>query len=495
MNHISIKPLIALVVLALLAAACVAQPRDDTSQAAQPTTSEPQPEAEVETEGSVEDEVEAEGSVASDTEVLGVAQEAPDSDGESPDEGETAIELEFAGQVLEVTGPEISESNWAAIQRALNVFAAQTGAEVIYTGLGDWEAEMAVRINAGRAPAVSIFPHPSLVAEFASSDSIVRLPREVTSVVANAWARAHLEAGNIDGAQFAVPVDAGLSSAIWFDTNVFGAGGYTVPQSVTELETLTEIMIRDGIVPWCLAGDADGDLGSVFSKWVEAIVLSDHGQEVYDQWVAGEIGFSDFRIVGSMSTVRNLWTTPGAVNGGVELILDPNAASPADLHASFLAGECAMTLQDAEFARGLPGDADHLDWFAFPSSAGDGAAIIDGGHVAAFTATPAALALVAFMASADYAQIRQRAQRSVAGNRHSSFSTANGQVDRSLWSDRNAEFIEFLATVEAVRPEAFAVLTNDADASALSSQATAFIRFQLTGEDFAGALDAARPAQ
>lgn len=491
-NHNWIKLIMALVVTVVVAVACSAQPGagDQVSNgAAEETTSEQASDEQVDANSGESSDVDE----VPDTEVLGIDQEAPAAESGDDVDGDDAaeVEREFAGQVLEVTGPEISPGSWNAIQRALDVFGGQTGAEVIYTGLGDWEAEMAVRIEADRAPAVSIFPQPNLITEFASNGSIVELPDEVTSAVADAWAPAHLEAGNDGGTQFAVPVDAAVASAVWYDTNVFGAGGYSVPETVTELEQLTNVMISDGVVPWCIASDASSDVGAVFSNWVEAFVLSDHGRDVYDQWTVGAVAFSDPRIVGTLAQVRNLWTTPGAVHGGLELVTSGNGDEAADL----VARNCAMTLQDADFARDLPADAEHIDWFAFPASGDDGGVIVDGRHVAAFSNTPAALALVEFMASADYAQLRQSAQRSVIGNRHSSFSTANAAVDLSLWSDRNAAFVEFLTTVDAVRPDVSNVLANQIDTTVFTTQATAFVSFQITAGEIAGALDAARQAQ
>lgn len=397
-------------------------------------------------------------------------------------------ELEFAGEVLEVTGPETEPASWNAIQAALNVFGERTGAVVTYTGLVDWESEMSARLAVEMAPNVSIFGDPVLLAEFAESQTIRPLFNGMAATFEAEWGEQFLNLGAVDGQPYAVPVDAELESIIWFDTNVFGAGGYSEPATVSELQALTQVMISDGIVPWCVGTAAESAPVSIFGDWTKSFVLANHGSEVYDQWVRNEVPFSDARVVGSMQQVLDLWRVPGAVNGGFAAI----ATTPALPAQDLLSRQCAMVHGPSGFATELPEDIGHIGWFPFPAADEEATAIVDGGLAAAFDASPPTQALLSFMGSSEFANARQVAQRESVGGGISGLTTGNSGVDGELWSDSGVGFNAFLAGADVVRFDAFES-TPSRVRDAFFVQETALLDLRITPFDAAAQVDAVWP--
>ena len=195
-----------------------------------------------------------------------------------------------------------------------------------------------------------------------------------------------------------------------------------------------------------------------------------------------------------MQQVLDLWSVPGAVNGGFAAI----AAQPASPVDELISRNCAMVRQSSRFAAELPeavllsGDAGHIGWFSFPGGSEDAAVIITGGMAAALDATPPTQALLSFMGSSEFANARQVAERAAVGGALSGFTTGNSGVDRELWSDSGADFNEFLSQLDAVQFDASATMPSEVQ-DTLSAQETALLSGGTSTVDAAVLIDAARP--
>jgi alpha-glucoside transport system substrate-binding protein len=95
--------------------------------------------------------------------------------------------------------------------------------------------------------------------------------------------------GNVYGFFFKMAV----KSLVWYNPQALYATGYAVPDSWNELMYLSEQLAATGVTPWAIgleSGEASGWPGT---DWIEDIMLRTAGPEVYDQWVAHEIPWTD----------------------------------------------------------------------------------------------------------------------------------------------------------------------------------------------------------
>src|SRR5690606_30042692 len=96
---------------------------------------------------------------------------------------------------------------------------------------------------------------------------------------------------------------------IWYSPSEFATKGVDIPETWDELLDLTATLAEDSSAtyrPWCVgfgSGDATGWPGT---DWVEDLVLRTAGPEVYDQWVAGEVRFSDPQIKAAFEEVEKI---------------------------------------------------------------------------------------------------------------------------------------------------------------------------------------------
>ena len=474
------KLVAALLALSMLAAACGSD--DDTGSGddgsdALAAAQEAQAEAEAAADAA---QAEADAAQSALDDASGEAQEA----------------LPFAGEIVRITGPERSPEEWGALQEALDIFAAESGMTIIYTGSADWEGEINVQLAAGNPPDISMFPQPGKLADFARDGLVVSLPDASLDVISPNWGAAPLSFGNVDGAQYGVPVKNTLKSLVWYKPAVFDAGGYAIPETWEELLALTDTMIADGVTPWCVGIESGQATGWTFTDWTEDLMLRFNGGEAYDQWVAGELAFSDPSVVAIFDEILGLWNTPGAVfAGGGSIASSHFASDPAE---GLAAEDCAMVRQASFFSGFLPeGVSDEVAVFYFPSI-GDGSRPVlgSGTLAAAFQDRPAVWAVMEYLGSGEYANARQVAQQNLKGGEGqlSGFNSSNLNLDRSLWEPLEASFIEILQSAEVFRFDGSDLMPADVGAGSFWTEATAMVNGEKTAAEAAAAIDASWPA-
>jgi len=367
----------------------------------------------------------------------------------------------LAGTTVTVFGPESSDTEAGAFQAALDLFAAANGMTISYTGARDFSDQINVQVAGGNPPDIGILPQPGKLADFARSGDLVPLTDDITSLVQSTTPEGLWQLGNVDGVQYGIPTKADLKSLVWYRPTLFAEKGYAVPESWDELKALTDEMIANGDTPWCVGIDSGGGAtGWPFTDWTEDLVLRFYGGEVYDEWVAGPnnggIGFSDERIVTVFDEIRNLWDTPSATyaaGGSIATTLFGDNAPPlAD-------GTCLMHRQANFFASFFPADTvygpDGVDVFYFPPVSADIRPVLGGGvYPVAFQDRPEVLAVMEYMATAEYANARQRLQKLANGGAAdtiSGFLSPHADADQSLWTPLEQSFNSILQNAELFR--------------------------------------------
>jgi len=414
------------------------------------------------------------------------------------DEAQAAVDdvpevLQFAGQVVRISGPERSAEEWNALEAGMVPFEEATGAEVIYTGSADWEAEINVQLAAGNPPDISSFPQPGKLADFAREGHVLPLRADVLEAIQVDWAQSHIDFGLVDGEFYGVPVKTDLKSIVWMKPTVFDANGYDIPQTWDELLALTDTMIADGITPWCIGIESGQATGWTFTDWTEDLMLRFYGGEVYDQWVANELPFSSPEVTQVFQEILDLWNTPGAVFASGGSIASTHFASgPAE---GLVAEDCAMVRQASFFSGFLPeGTSDEVDWFYFPAVDPATAPVLVAGQLAgAFNDRDVTWAVMQHMGSASYVNARQIFQREAKGGGLSGFNTANINADASLWAPLERTFIEVMQNAEVARFDGSDLMPADVGAGEFWTQATAMVNGEVDVATAAAAIDAAWP--
>lgn len=297
-------------------------------------------------------------------------------------------------------------------------FEECTGITVDYVGTQEFETQINVRVEGGDPPDLAIFPQPGLLQRIVATGKVVPAPQAVADNVDTFWSDSWKQYGTIDDTFYAAPLMASVKGWVWYSPTEFADKGYEVPATWADMMTLSEQMATDNADtatyrPWCIgfeSGDATGWPGT---DWIEDIVLRQAGPDVYDEWVAGNVKFSDPQIVKAFDTFGDIAKNDKMVNGGFGGPESIVSTSFNDGGLPILSGDCSLHHQasfyEAQWPEGTNVAEDGDVWaFITPKvNADDPDAVTGGGEfVAAFNDDDATAALQQFMSSDTWANTR-----------------------------------------------------------------------------------------
>ena len=320
-------------------------------------------------------------------------------------EGES---VEIYATIVDVEADQIVES-WAD-------FEACTGISIDYVGTQEAETQINVRAAAGDAPDLMIIPQPGLLQRLINDGYVVAAPESVEANVDEFWSEDWKGYGSVDDTFYAAPLMASVKGWVWYSPSDFEAKGYEVPETWDEMMELTSTMAEESTAtyrPWCVgfgSGDATGWPGT---DWIEDVVLRESGPEVYAQWVAGEVKFSDPEIRSAFDRVGEILLNEDYVNGGFGGVNSIVSTTFNDAALPILDGNCSLHHQasfyEAQWPEGTTVAPDGDIWaFITPKiDEGAGDSVTGGGEfVAAFSDSEAVQAVQTYLSSDTWANNR-----------------------------------------------------------------------------------------
>jgi len=415
---------------------------------------------------------------------------------EEPMDEESMSGLE--GTSVRIFGPESSDEEAGAFQDAVDVFGDRTGIDIEYVGARDFSDQINLQVTEGNAPDIAVFPQPGKVADFARDGFVLPLPDDVRATAEASWPASWNAFGVVDGVQYAIPTKADLKSLVWYQPARFEAAGYDIPETWDEFKDLVDEMIANGDTPLCVGIESGPATGWTFTDWIEDLMLRFHPPEQYDAWVAGDLPFSSPEVRQVWNEVLDLWNTEGAVFAvGGSIASTPFGASGAPL----VAGDCFMHRQASFFAAFMPegtpyadGSEEAVDVFYFPSVGEERPALVAGTIVAAFSDRPEVWAVMEYLASAEYATERQKAQKARTGNQLSGFLSAALNQDLSYYSPLEQSFLNILTTADIARFDASDLMPAAVGSGTFWSEGTAAVTGEKSVEEATADIDDSWPS-
>ncbi|AOY84887.2 ABC transporter substrate-binding protein [Moorena producens JHB] len=218
------------------------------------------------------------------------------------------------------------------IEQILEPFTKETGIKVVYEASSDFATLLPVLVESGNAPDLAMFPQPGLMADFAREGQLVPLDTFMDkSQLSAAYSQNWLDLATVDSQVYGVWIRAAVKSLVWYNRAAFKAAGYKIPNTWNEMMALSDQIVADGGVPWCIGIESGAATGWVGTDWIEDIILRTVGGEVYDQWVAHNIPFNHPAVKNAFEQFGNIALNPKYVFGGtVGIISTPfgDAAAP-----------------------------------------------------------------------------------------------------------------------------------------------------------------------
>ena len=344
------------------------------------------------------------------------------------------------------SGPEL-----ATFQTVKSAWEQETGATVDWQGTTDVPRAIADAKGTDAPPDVAILPNLAMMDGLAADgqlvalDSVLDMPT-LTRDYAPSW----IELGSHDGKLFGLFYKLTSKATVWYSPKAFTRAGYQVPATWDDMISLADRIVADGRSPFSVVAPSGPARGWALTDWVSQIVLNGCGKDVYDQWIAARIPWTDPCIRQSFERFLTIASTKGYVLGGTDRILatgddaaaDPLFTDPPTAYLCYLAS-FAQAFIAASHPALQPG-ADYAV-FRFPTigSAQPSGVTVGADIPVLLRDTPVARSFMAFLASAR----SQEAWIKLGG-----FTSANRSVSLATYPDPVARSIaEELTTAEVSR--------------------------------------------
>ena len=284
-------------------------------------------------------------------------------------------EMDLSGQTVSIFGPwlGVDKDNVDAL---FDYFEQATGATIDYAGSDSFEQQIVIDVEAGSPPNIAVFPQPGLAADIAAKGGLVPLGDDIAKWVQENYAAGEswVNLGTYDDPDgtpqyygFFYKVD--VKSLVWYSPDNFEDAGYEIPESMEDLIALSDQIVEDGGVPWCIGLGSGDATGWPATDWVEDLLLRTQSPDVYDGWVTNDIPFNDPRIVEAIETFGQFARNDAYVDGGMASVgaIDFRD-SPKGLFA--VPPKCYMHRQASFIPSFFPEDAEagaDFDFFYFPA--------------------------------------------------------------------------------------------------------------------------------
>jgi len=330
----------------------------------------------------------------------------------------------------DLTGQEVTViGTWTdAEQEAFLAMVApwedQTGASVTYQGTRAINDILAAGIPTGVLPDLAGLPGPGQMAEYAAAGALKPLDDVLdVATYTEETAPGLVELGQVDGTTYGVFIKASVKGLIWYNPQLHdyvGEGFADRPPVWEDLITIGQANQGDAAALWCLGIESGDASGWPATDWIEEILLHQAGPDVYNQWWAGEIPWTDPAIQAAFETYMEVVenTFGGGTNAVAtkfDLAGDPLFTDPPGCvffhQASFITGLGAFVGKEAG-----------TDYNAFPfpvfneeyANAVEGAGDLFG----MFHDTPAAKSLMRYLVTAEAQDIWVAAGGALSANRN-----------------------------------------------------------------------------
>ena len=292
--------------------------------------------------------------------VLAACQSASESPTGSQSPGASSAPT---GQEVTVIGTW-TDAEQEAFLAMVAPWETETGNTVKYQGTRAINDILAAGIPTGVLPDLAGLPGPGQMAEYVAAGALKPLD-DVLDIATyeDETSPALVALGKVDAATYGIFIKAAVKGLIWYNPSLHD---YSADPPATWDDVMTQGAANQGNAEalWCLGIESGDASGWPATDWIEEILLHQAGPDVYNQWWAGDLAWTDPAIQSAFETYMDV--VNNAYGGGTNAVAtafdvagDPLFADPPG---------CALFHQGS-FITGLGAFADKTagtDYNAFP---------------------------------------------------------------------------------------------------------------------------------
>jgi len=296
-----------------------------------------------------------------------------------------------------------------------------------YSPVGDQiPTVLSTAVEGGNPPDLAAVPQPGLVRDFVERDALQPLDFAEGAISDN-FSDGAVDVGTVDGQLFGLLFKAANKSTVWYNVPLFEAAGVEPPEDFDGLLESAQTLRESGTRAYSIAGADGWTLTDLF----ENIYVRQAGPELYDQLAEHEIPWTHESVTNALETMAEVFSDTDNIAGGTSGALETDF--PSAVTNAFKEDPDAAMVIEADFVESVITDSTEAEpetgfnVFDFPAVEGSEPAVVGGGDsIIMFEDSPAAQALIEYLASPEAAEIW--AQRG-------GYSSANQNVDENAYED------------------------------------------------------------
>jgi alpha-glucoside transport system substrate-binding protein len=273
-------------------------------------------------------------------------------------------------------------------QEHLNAAAKDAGITVKIEKVENINQLIMTKIQANDTPDIALIPQPGVVGDIVDRKAAFPLDDVVdVSALEKTMIPGTLDVGTFDDKLYGLLVQMNVKSLVFYNKAAWDEAGYQAPQTLDELNALTEQIKADGGTPWCMGIESDTATGWPATDWFEDLIMRYGGVDGYNSWVKHETPFDSDLVRQAAAEFEKLMFTDGNVLGGRKAIPSTGFATAGNPMFDKGGPKCWMLKQGSFIPNFITEGAgvtlDDIGLFGFPpATAGGDNPVLGGGDLA-----------------------------------------------------------------------------------------------------------------
>jgi ABC-type glycerol-3-phosphate transport system substrate-binding protein len=285
---------------------------------------------------------------------------------------------------------------------------------------------LSTAVAGGNPPDLAAVAQPGLVRDFVQKGALKPVDFADDTLKDN-FSQDVIDVSTVDGKPYGVLFKAANKSTVWYNVPLFEQAGVESPKDFDAFLKAAQTLKASGTKAYSLGASDGWTLTDLF----ENIYLRQAGPEKYDQLAEHRIPWTDPSVKEALRTMARILGDTGNIAGGTSGALQTDF--PGSVTKAFKDDPDAAMVLEADFVeseilnstKAKPETG--FNFFDFPSIDGSPPTVVGGGDtVVMFKDSPAARALVEYLATPEAAEIRAKG---------GGYSSANKNVSDDAYTD------------------------------------------------------------
>ena len=218
-----------------------------------------------------------------------------------------------------IIGPEFHEQEY--FLEELDIISENLGIKIQYKAVND--PENYIIENKDLDASIALIPNPQGVTNLAERGHLYKLNSLIVedSLIHKIYPDHLTDIVSINSDIYAGWTRLFPNSLIWYDISKFEKYDDLNFQDFDSLISSTKTIADRGVTPWCANSESSASTGWIQTNWLEDIILSKDGPEVYDRWSQLSIEASNIKIFSSIKIIEDFIFYPNHIHNGPDSII------------------------------------------------------------------------------------------------------------------------------------------------------------------------------